>query len=128
MMSLSLALALSVAAAPVDSLRGDRDIRQTALRHAREVQRCYQDEGLRRNPALDGVVEVELTILPTGIVEGAKVFSATLTGAGAKEASSCIATIARNWRFERGPYDVEVVVFPFVLRREAAAPAPVRTS
>lgn len=123
-MSSLLALLLAASTvAPTDSLRGDRDIRQTALRHTRDVQRCYVDEGLRRNPALDGVVEVEVTILPTGVVEEAKVASATLAGHGADEVSACIRTIARHWRFDRGPYDTEIVVFPFVLRPLQPAPA-----
>ena len=115
-------------ATDADSLRGERDIRLTALRHAKDVKRCYVEEGLRRNAALDGVVEVEMTILPTGVVEASTVSSATLRGVGAAEVSACIATSARHWRFERGPYDVEIVVFPFVLRpdEKPSEPAPAR--
>ena len=120
LLAASLASANTPAAA--DSLRAERDIRLTALRHAKDVQRCYIDEGLRRNARLDGVVEVEMTILPTGVVEATAVTSETLRGVGAAEVSACIATSARHWRFERGPYDVEVVVFPFVLRHDSVPP------
>lgn len=112
----SLLLAGALAGQPADSMRTDTDVRLTALRNARAVTRCYVDEGLRRSPTLEGVVEVELTIEATGVVSEARVSSATLTGPGAKEVAGCIATVARQWRFERGPFEVEAVVFPFVLR------------
>jgi len=118
---LVLALAAAVAgpaSASADSVRTDRDVRLTALRNARSITRCYVDEGLRRATDLAGVVEVELTIEATGIVSEARVSSATLRGPGAHEVAACIATVARQWRFERGPYDVETVIFPFVLRPE----------
>ena len=119
---LAASLAGSGPAAVSDSVRGERDIRLTALRHAKDVQRCYVDEGLRRNATLDGVVEVELTILPTGVVEASSVASETLRGVGAAEVSACIATSARHWRFERGPFDTEIIVFPFVLRHDVTPP------
>jgi len=119
---LAFALAASLASAgSSDSLRTDRDVRLTALRNARSINRCYVDEGLRRQPELEGVIEVALTVEPTGVVSEAQVSSATLTGPGAREVAVCIATIARQWRFERGPFDVEVIVFPFVLRPQLAA-------
>lgn len=119
-MSPFLAFALAASVAGSDSVRADRDVRLTALRNARSIHRCYVDEGLRRQPALEGVIEVELTIEATGIVSEAKVSSATLTGPGSREVAACIATLARQWRFDRGPYDTEIVVFPFVLRRKTA--------
>ena len=118
---LAMLLAASLAGAgSSDSLRTDRDVRLTALRNARSVTRCYVDEGLRRQPELEGVVEVSLTVEPTGVVSEVQVSSATLSGPGAREVASCIATIARQWRFERGPFDVEIIVFPFVLRPQMA--------
>lgn len=121
---LALALAFTVAGpapASSDSLRDDRDVRLTALRNARSVMRCYEEHGLRRQPELEGVVEVSLTVEPTGVVSEVQVASATLAGPGSREVAACIATAARQWRFERGPFDVEVIVFPFVLRPELAA-------
>ena len=118
---LAVVLATSLAGAapaPRDSVRADTDVRLTALRNARSIMRCYAEEGLRRNMRLEGVIEIELTIEATGVVSEARVSSATLRGPGAHEVAGCIATVARQWRFERGPFDVETVVFPFVLRPE----------
>lgn len=106
--------------APADSVRQEVEVRQTVLRHAPDVRRCYQDEGLRRNPELAGQIEVELTILPTGTVDSVNV-ATNLAGPGQHEVTVCVASRARNWRFERGPYAVETVVFPFVFSPEERA-------
>ena len=103
-----------------DSVRQEVEVRATVLRHAPDIRRCYQDEGLRRNPALAGQIEVELTILPTGTVDSVNV-ATSLAGPGQHEVSTCVATRARNWRFERGPYAVETVVFPFVFTPDERA-------
>ncbi|GAC1514868.1 MAG: hypothetical protein NVS1B4_03620 [Gemmatimonadaceae bacterium] len=118
LLALSAALLLS-AVAPSDSVRPELDVRGIVLRHAMDVRRCYQSEGLRRNALLSGTIEVELVILPTGVVEEVRVGGTAIAGAGTKETLNCIATAARNWRFERGPYALEAVTFPFELRPEA---------
>lgn len=114
---IALVLAAHPAAADstpaADSVRREVEVRATVLRHAPDVRRCYQDEGLRRNPELAGKIELELTILPTGTVDSVNV-ATSLAGPGQQEVTTCVAYRARSWRFERGPYAVETVVFPFV--------------
>ena len=119
-MLLSLAISLIAlvgrpSAQPSDSLRPDQDIRFVAMRHAGDVRGCYEREGLRRNPSLQGTLEVSLTVLPTGAVDAVTVDSTHFDGAGAAEVVSCIRTLTRHWRFERGPFGVETLVFPFRL-------------
>jgi hypothetical protein len=115
----ALALALLLDAAPqpatADSIRADAEIRQTILRHAADVRGCYEREGLRRDPSLKGTLEVEVTVLPTGVVDSVTVGALIMAGNGQREVAVCIATIARHWRFERGPYTVETIVLPFTL-------------
>jgi hypothetical protein len=120
---LSLAFASRAAVLPPtpDSLRSDLDVRLVALRHAGEIQSCYENQGLRVNPSLSGVIEVEVTVSPTGRVEDANVSSSALSGAGRQEVESCITTNVKNWRFERGPYKPETIVYPFNLVRDRAA-------
>ena len=113
--------AAPVRAVAADSTRADDELRTTVLRNARDVRRCYEAEGLRRNAELRGTVEVEMTILPTGVVEHVDVTTVGIEGQGTKELTACIATAARNWRFERGPFDVETVVFPFNLAPDRRA-------
>ena len=98
---------------PADSVRSDRDIRLAALRHVADVKRCYEHEGLTRNPALSGTLDVTVTVLATGVVSDASVANIDMSGVAAREVARCLTTAIRNWRFDRGPYVVETIVFPF---------------
>lgn len=109
----AVALASPLRAVPSDSVRADRDIRLAALRHVADVKRCYEREGLRRNPGLSGTLDVTVTVLATGVVSDASVASTDMPGAAAREVARCLTTAIRNWRFDRGPYAVETIVFPF---------------
>lgn len=116
--SFALASQMTLAPQQADSLRPDTDVRLVALRHASEIQRCYETEGLRINPGLSGVIEVEVTVGASGRVEEAEVSSSALFGAGREQVETCITSTVRNWRFERGPYALETIVYPFNLVRD----------
>jgi len=117
---------LSPAVEP-DSVRPDVDVRLVALRHAGEIQHCYETEGLRVNPGLGGMIEVEVTVGPSGRVEEAAISSSNLSGAGHQEVETCITSSMRNWRFERGPFAIETIVFPFNLVRDRGVMNNTRT-
>ena len=130
-MSYTLALMLSLLSAspsaratPADSIRSDANIRSAALRHAPQVRKCYEAEGLGRNPNLTGSVEITVTILPTGAVSEVDVKPLGLKGAGAVEVAKCLETAAKTWKFDRGPYVVESVILPFQLTRDTMGGAP----
>jgi hypothetical protein len=135
-MSYSLALVLSLLgspshtpAIPNDSIRSDAGIRAAALRHSPDVRKCYETEGLARNPALSGSVEVELTILPSGAVSEVHINTDRLEGIGKVEVGKCVATAARRWTFGRGPYVTETIILPFQLSRDVPrGQSAVRTS
>jgi hypothetical protein len=123
--TLLIALSLHVPVTPMpatDSIRSDLEIRQTVLRNAGDVRRCYEFEGLRRDPSLAGSVEIALTVLPTGAVDSVEVAEVALRGEGTREVTRCITTVARNWRFERGPYATETILLPFRLRPDMRSP------
>lgn len=117
----ALLTVLASAPAPSDSARSDDDIRAVVLRHAVAVRSCYETQGLRRNSALTGTIEVELRILPVGRVDSVVIVRSDLSGPGTREVTSCITSIARNWRFERGPFGVEEIVLPFILKPDRSA-------
>ncbi len=134
-MSYTLALVLSLLSAPIaptgtaplapaDSIRSDAKIRTVALRHAPEVRKCYETEGLGRNPNLVGSVDVTVTILPTGKVSEVEVKADGLKGAGALEVARCVEVNARTWIFDRGPYVIESVIVPFQLSRDGLGGPP----
>ena len=112
-LAFALALALPARSSVADSVRTDRDIRLAALRHVADVKRCYEREGLARNPTLSGTLDVTVTVLATGVVSDASVERADMPGLAAREVARCLTTAIRNWRFDRGPYVVETIVFPF---------------
>jgi hypothetical protein len=116
-------VALALSAAPLsghaaDSVRSDREIRETVLRNAADVRRCYELHGLRQDPDLAGAIEIALTVLPTGAVDSVEVERVALQGRGTREVTACIVAVARHWRFERGPFETETIVLPFNLRPE----------
>lgn len=116
-----LALILTVAAsgpAPTDSTRADHEIRLVALRHVADVRRCYEREGLTRDPGLTGTLDVTVTVLATGVVSEVAVTAEDMRGVGARDVAVCLTTVIRNWRFDRGPYAVETIVFPFDFKPE----------
>lgn len=106
--------------APADSIRGDAEIRVTAMRHVADVRRCYQREGLARDPNLSGTMDVTVTVVPTGAVRRAEVTAHAMRGHGAREVAACLTAAIRNWRFERGPFQVETIIFPFAFTPETA--------
>jgi len=109
--------------AAADSVRPDDEVRQVALRHSTEIRQCYESRGLKVNPELSGTLEVELIVLPTGRVDSASVSASELAGPGKEEVESCVVENVRNWRYERGPFAKESIVYPFQLMRERAAAA-----
>jgi hypothetical protein len=64
------------------------------------------------------MIEVEVTVLPSGRVQSASVASSALQGLGRDEVEACITTVVKNWRFEKGPFATETIVYPFNLVRE----------
>ena len=114
--------ALIAPANRADSVRTDRDIRLAALRHAADVRRCYEREGLARDPGLTGTLDITITVLATGTVRDVVVSSSSMQGLGAREVAACVTTAVRNWRFERGPFVVETIVLPFRFAPTLASP------
>lgn len=126
-LSIALANRMSVVPQQPDSLRPDMDVRLVALRHSGEIQRCYETEGLRVNPGLGGMIEVELTVAPSGRVQDAAISASALSGAGRQEVESCITSTVKNWRFEKGPFAIETIVYPFNLVRDRPVLSNTRT-
>lgn len=83
------------------------EVGQTARAHVPQLERCYHQEGLSRNPALAGLVRLGLTV-QGGRVTSAHVVDRTWAGAGAAEAESCLVRTARGWRL--GGADAQIVL------------------
>ena len=64
-----------------------------------QLRFCYNEYGLKVNPALAGSVSASVTLTPAGGVTGVNLTSRTWGGAGASETERCIAEKVRGWRF-----------------------------
>ncbi len=95
----------AVAGAPAAGITSE--VGQTARAHVPQLERCYHQEGLSRNPALAGLVRLGLTV-EAGRVTSARIVDRTWTGAGAAEAEGCLVRMARGWRL--GSADAQIVL------------------
>lgn len=81
-----------------EGIRGDAtEVGQSARAYAPQLQRCYLDEGLTRNPQLAGLVRLAIEV-EGGRVVAARVVDRSWTGAGAAETESCLVRAVRGWR------------------------------
>jgi hypothetical protein len=92
----------------------DKDIIRRIVRaHINEVRYCY-NQGLTKNPNLEGRVKVQFTIGPTGQVPVAVVSEKTISD---NNVAQCIAKAVKRWKFPRPQAGGNVVVtYPFVLQ------------
>ena len=78
--------------------RGDASaVGQTARAFAPQLERCYHEEGLARNPALAGLVRMSIDV-EAGRVTSAQIVDRSWAGAGAAETESCLLRSIRGWR------------------------------
>jgi hypothetical protein len=104
-------------AAPAEGAAGDTArVEDMVRRRSADVQTCYQEEGLKRNPDLAGGVTLELTVTPDGTIKRADITERSWTGPGSVEAEHCITTKAMAWRVY-GVSSGGVFEFPFNLSK-----------
>jgi len=91
----------------------DKDIIRRVVRaHINEVRYCY-NQGLVRDPNLNGRVAVQFTIGPTGAVPVAVVQSSSIKD---QNVANCVAKAVKRWKFPKPQGGGNVVVtYPFVL-------------
>jgi TonB family protein len=89
----------------------DKDIiRQIIRNHHNEVRHCY-NQGLTRDPNLQGRVAVMFTIGPAGTVPSAAVSENTL---GDHNVGTCVAGAVRRWKFPKpATGGTAMVTYPF---------------
>jgi hypothetical protein len=78
--------------------RGDASaVGQTARAFVPQLERCYYEEGLTRNPSLAGLVRMSIEV-EAGRVTSAQIVDRSWVGAGAGETESCLLRSVRAWR------------------------------
>jgi len=104
----------------------DKDIVRRIVRaHINEVRHCY-NQGLARDPNLDGRVTVNFTIDERGRVSASSEHSSTLTDRGVTQ---CVVKAVKRWKFPKpkGGSTVEVR-YPFVFGEGGGKPVPPETA
>jgi hypothetical protein len=85
-------------APPIEGAGGDTArVDDVVRRRAMDLQTCYQEEGLKRNPDLAGELVIALTVDAAGAVKSATVSERTWSGEGAGDAESCITKRLTTW-------------------------------
>ena len=87
-----------VRAVSVEGVPGDAtEVGRAAREYAPQLQRCYLDEGLTRNPRLAGLVRLAIKV-EGGRVVSARVVDRSWAGVGVVETESCLVRAIRGWR------------------------------
>ena len=108
------------AVVPVDALppAGDVGSVGTVVRaHESQLRFCYQESGLKVDPALAGSITVALTVASNGSVAAASVTKRTWSGAGAAGAEACILRVIRGWQLPATGTAATTYSFPFNFSR-----------
>ncbi|MEO1268415.1 MAG: AgmX/PglI C-terminal domain-containing protein [Myxococcota bacterium] len=106
-----------------DSSTGSLDkkvIQRVVRKNLRGVKSCYERE-LRKNPSLEGRVEVTFAVLPTGRVADVRIIRNTVND----KVGQCITTKVGRWVFPKPEGDGRVsLVYPFVFKAPSSTIAP----
>ena len=96
--------------AEVDGSLDSSQVAKVVQSRMRMVQDCYERE-LKRDPNLQGKIEIEFTIGEDGRVESARVSSNKM---GSDPVGACIVSRIRTWRFPKPSGGSVTVNFPFI--------------
>lgn len=100
---------------PDSAVRDSTEVRAVGRRYAGTIRNCYQEQGLKSDPTLRGLVRIELTVLPTGVVQAAAATAEDVSGTGMPAVTACVSTATRTWRFSNEAPRTERVVLEFDL-------------
>lgn len=82
-----------------------------------QLRFCYNEYGLKVNPALAGSVSASVTLTPAGGVTGVDITNRTWSGDGASETERCIVEKIRGWRFPASDAGGGTYAFSFSFTR-----------
>jgi hypothetical protein len=82
-----------------------------------QLRFCYNEYGLKVNPALAGSVSASVTLTSAGAVTGVDITNRTWSGDGASETERCIAEKIRGWRFPASDAGGGTYAFSFSFTR-----------
>ena len=95
--------------------RAPEEIEAAARRYAPAVRHCYQEEGLKGDPTLGGILRVSIAVGPGGDVHSPHVTVTQAHGVGMPAVISCVTAATASWHFAAGPFREEHVGLSFKL-------------
>jgi len=107
------------ATAPSPAPRAERtaaDIQRVVSAQRGSTQHCYE-RAVRQNPQLEGRVNLNLTIAPTGTVRRAECSDQSL---GSRDVCECVERQARRWRFPEANDETRVSL-PIIFRAHGSS-------
>ena len=120
---LALALASAAASTPLTAqlaaqaapTRQQTEVDAAGQRYAPAIRHCYQEGGLKEDPALRGKLRVGARVLPDGTVRNATVTASQVHGLGMAAVVECVQGLAASWHFNSGAFRAQRVVLLFDL-------------
>ena len=95
--------------------RAQAELDAAGQRYAPAIRNCYQEGGLKENPALRGKLRVAVTVLPAGHVRNPTVSATQVHGSGMENVVECVQALAGSWHFNNGAFRAQRVVLLFDL-------------
>lgn len=109
------AAAIRLTVPPLARSRAPEEIEAAAQRYAPAVRHCYQEDGLKGDPSLSGILRVSIAVGPAGDVHSPRVTVTNAHGVGMPAVISCVAAATASWHFAAGPFREEHVGLSFRL-------------
>ncbi|MFL5563165.1 MAG: hypothetical protein ACJ79K_16995 [Gemmatimonadaceae bacterium] len=95
--------------------RAQAELDAAGQRYAPAIRHCYQEGGLKENPALRGQLRVAVMVLPAGSVRHPTVSASKVHGSGMENVVECVQALAGSWHFNNGAFRAQRVVLLFDL-------------
>lgn len=116
-------LATALAALCVATTAGAQEARGAELdaagrRYSPAVRHCYQERGLKEDPALRGLLRVGGLVAPAGRLLHPVVTASRVHGLGMESVVSCVRTAVASWHFTEGALPPRRVELLFALAPE----------
>jgi hypothetical protein len=97
------------------SPRPQAELDAAGQRYAPAIRHCYQEGGLKEDPALRGQLRVGAIVLPAGDVRNPTVNAVRVRGSGMETVVSCVRSMVASWHFNDGAFRAQRVVLLFDL-------------
>jgi len=112
---LALASASETLASQPGPSRQQAEVDAVGQRYAPAIRRCYQEGGLKEDPALRGRLRVGALVLAEGSIRNPMVTASQVHGLGMPAVVECVQGLVASWHFNGGAFRAQRIVLLFDL-------------